>query len=151
MTRDFGFEAHQAAEDRLDQLGEALYAAEEGLDGADGADAGLFCGCQTCVVRETLEAAWPLLRQAAYEEFCREPHPEATAAVLFSIETAPGLPDDLHAFGPYPTHRNAVAVQEQILRDRDAGQNFVSEAIAQGRHVATEVLTLVNFECEGSR
>lgn len=33
---------------------------------------GPFCGCDTCVVREILHAAWPELMKAAREEVARE-------------------------------------------------------------------------------
>lgn len=74
MTRDFGLEAHQAAERRLDDLGEWNDHWEEHCgdecDCPDGPPpepemAGPFCGCQTCVVREALDAAWPILLEAA--------------------------------------------------------------------------------------
>lgn len=49
---DFGMEAQQAAEDRL----EAYF-----LDDGE-------CGCPTCIVREVLTAAWPILLEAARAE-----------------------------------------------------------------------------------
>ena len=62
---DFGYEAQQAAEKHLDACQDALYAeeSEEG-DAAELWPAELlapFCGCTTCVVREVLVAAWPIL------------------------------------------------------------------------------------------
>ena len=62
--RDYGHEAQQAAEERL----ETIWEAEESDDDSayDDIDmAGPFCGCTTCIVREVLHAAWPILREAA--------------------------------------------------------------------------------------
>jgi len=68
--RDYGYEAQQAAEKHL----EAIEAAEDAADeaGTDNVDypptAGPWDGCTTCVVRETLYAAWPILLEAARAE-----------------------------------------------------------------------------------
>jgi hypothetical protein len=71
--RDFGLEAQRAAKAHLDACDEAL---EDGL-WADGVDTlaviaspacAPFDGCQTCLIREVLFAAWPILLDAAREE-----------------------------------------------------------------------------------
>lgn len=49
---DFGADAQQAGEDRL----EAYF-----LDDGE-------CVCPTCVVREVLTAAWPILREGVFAE-----------------------------------------------------------------------------------
>lgn len=62
-------DAQHVAEARLD----ALYEHEEACQGLDPSawppypGAAPFCGCQRCVVREALDAAWPVLRRAALE------------------------------------------------------------------------------------
>lgn len=69
VVRDFALEAHQAALQHL----AACQAAEE-IEQAGGTPedwpdtAGPYCGCDTCCVRETLFAAWPLLLEAARQE-----------------------------------------------------------------------------------
>lgn len=67
--RDWGAEAHQAAIDHLDvcDAWEAYY--EEGEpEGARPAGEhpamSPYCGCQTCMVREVLSAAWPVIEEA---------------------------------------------------------------------------------------
>jgi hypothetical protein len=54
--------AHKLAQTRLDGCFSALYAVEDD-DPAIAADPSCapFCGCSTCVVRETLDAAYPKL------------------------------------------------------------------------------------------
>lgn len=71
---DWGYEAQRAAEKHLAACQEAEWGAEE-LLGAGGelADTpespacGPFCGCETCVVREVLHAAWPVFEQSQQE------------------------------------------------------------------------------------
>lgn len=70
-TRDYGYEAQQAAEKHLAAIQAAEEAAEElGDDLVNWPDtAGPWCGgCDTCMVRETLFAAWPILLEAARAE-----------------------------------------------------------------------------------
>lgn len=62
---DYGLDAQKAAEERLAELDQAL------ADNDDDA-VGLYCGCETCMIREVLEAAWPALRRAAYAEFIND-------------------------------------------------------------------------------
>lgn len=66
---DWGLKAHQAAEQHLAACLEAMYAEDESdLDTWPEDMAGPFCGCETCVIREVLHAAWPILLQAAQAE-----------------------------------------------------------------------------------
>jgi hypothetical protein len=60
-----GWAAHQAAQQHLTKVWEALYAQEEAEDGEDidSPAFGPFCGCETCVIRETLAAAWPVIEE----------------------------------------------------------------------------------------
>ena len=53
--------AQRAAEGRLMRAWEFL---NEENDGS--ALAGVFCGCETCVIREILDAAWPALYELAH-------------------------------------------------------------------------------------
>lgn len=53
--------AQKAAEARLGAATEALF--DERDTPID--LAGPYCGCDTCVVREVIDAAWPYLRQLA--------------------------------------------------------------------------------------
>lgn len=68
--RDWGFEAQQAAEKHLDLCDAHMYWEEEGeAEGEDRPEGespaiGPYCGCQTCTVRETLYAAWPIIEEA---------------------------------------------------------------------------------------
>lgn len=61
MYFDYGKEAQQAAEAHLD----AIYEYEREVGGDDSPSIGAWCGCQTCIIREVLFAAWPSLRDAA--------------------------------------------------------------------------------------
>lgn len=56
----------RAAEERLEQVQEAFWALEaDPEDEVAQAEAGLWCGgCDTCYVREVLEAAVPILLEA---------------------------------------------------------------------------------------
>jgi hypothetical protein len=69
--------AQAAAERRLAYLTAMLYVEEEGVDGdvadieaefPDERSAGPYCGCDTCIVREVLDAAWPHILELAREE-----------------------------------------------------------------------------------
>lgn len=75
LERDYGVEAQKAAEQHL----EAIYEFEETYleeypngDVMESPSVGPWCGCLTCVVRETLHAAWPSLREAARIELTLE-------------------------------------------------------------------------------
>ncbi len=69
---DHGYLAHQAAVRRLNALDDVLDAELEEYEQATASlDPPLlapYCGCQDCVVREALTAAWPHLLAAAREE-----------------------------------------------------------------------------------
>lgn len=61
--RDYGLEAQQAAEAHLEALWEAADSDDEhAMDDID--IAAPWCGCTTCIVREVLHAAWPILQEA---------------------------------------------------------------------------------------
>lgn len=64
MARDFGHEAQQAAEKRLEDI----------LHG----DESEWCGCTVCLVREVLTAAWPAI-DAYCEDDGKPPLPRAPA------------------------------------------------------------------------
>jgi len=68
MSRDYGYEAHQTAKARWQQLDEALYVDEYGGEPEWPEDlVAPYDGCEDCVVREILHAAWPILVLAAQE------------------------------------------------------------------------------------
>ncbi len=52
---DAGQAAHDAAEAHLN----AIWEAETG-EREDSPESAPFCGCQTCIIREVLHAAWPV-------------------------------------------------------------------------------------------
>jgi hypothetical protein len=64
-------EAQHAAERRL-SVANAMFVADEegGHDDADHPEwdeiSGAYCGCDTCIVREVLDAAWPHLKEIAF-------------------------------------------------------------------------------------
>lgn len=67
---DYGALAQKAAEEHLTACWEAYWAEEEceSLDELPESPAcAPFCGCETCVVREVLYAAWPIIEQATAE------------------------------------------------------------------------------------
>lgn len=66
--RDFGREAQAAAEMHLEACELSLMGEDEEPIEVDVDMAGPYCGCTTCVVRETLHAAWPILIEAARAE-----------------------------------------------------------------------------------
>lgn len=65
--------AQTAAEERLAACQEVLFGDENGIgtDVESGAS-GPFCGCDTCVVREVLDAAWPHMLELARLELLTE-------------------------------------------------------------------------------
>lgn len=72
---DYGREAHAAAEEHIQACFEALADCDE-YDASDDDDdmdvptspaLAPFCGCLTCIVRETLYAAWPLVEKQVRE------------------------------------------------------------------------------------
>lgn len=68
--RDYGLEAHQEAEKHLSACWEAYFDEEQdGLSDVEWPEtAGPFCGCDTCIVREVLHAAYPILREGILAE-----------------------------------------------------------------------------------
>lgn len=68
MTVDVGYLAHHAAERHLAACHDALWAWSEREDGEpepESPASAPFCGCDTCVVREVLYAAWPIYEEHA--------------------------------------------------------------------------------------
>ena len=74
-ARDFGAEAQQAAERRLAYCNLVLWDYGEGDEegeppppGPGEEPAGAYCGCDTCTVREILDAAWaPILEAVRFQ------------------------------------------------------------------------------------
>lgn len=58
--RDYGYEAQRAAEDRLRALDNELMDPDPNLRGPETSG---YDGCLTCMVRETLEVAWPIIEE----------------------------------------------------------------------------------------
>lgn len=66
---DWPLQAQKAAEAHLAACEEAQFAWEENADSEVESPASApFCGCNTCVVREVLFAAWPILEKWAIAE-----------------------------------------------------------------------------------
>jgi hypothetical protein len=67
----------QAAEARLAYCGEVLFAEENdeepGPPGEDQEPCAPYCGCDTCIVREVLDAAWPYMLELARLEVAERP------------------------------------------------------------------------------
>ena len=69
MSRDWGLEAHAAAEAHLDLVQQWMDYYDDGetpggRPAQDDPAAGPFCGCETCIIREVLYAAWPIIEEA---------------------------------------------------------------------------------------
>lgn len=62
---DFGPDMQTAAERHLAACWEAFYAEEEAEDDQEvpSPAIGPFCGCETCVVREVIAGAWPVIEK----------------------------------------------------------------------------------------
>lgn len=59
---DWGHAMQVAAEKHLDAVNEAFSAYEEGrTPEVEDPSWGPYCGCETCVVREVLAGAWPVI------------------------------------------------------------------------------------------
>jgi hypothetical protein len=77
---DHALAAQKAAERRLAICWEVMMASDGGdegdLDQIEGVDelAGVFCGCETCVVREVLDAAWPHLVRVLWHQTAAAPN-----------------------------------------------------------------------------
>lgn len=65
VEHDYGLAAQQAAEEHLQAIYEYEETPEWGYPEGDHPAVGPWCGCETCVVREVLHAAWPHLKAAA--------------------------------------------------------------------------------------
>ena len=65
---DWGVLAQKAAEKHLAACMEAMFAMDEGEEEVESPASATFCGCDTCIVREVLYAAWPILERWALEE-----------------------------------------------------------------------------------
>lgn len=68
VTEDLGVVAQRAAEARLRDVTDRYWAEQDGEDESawDGFDGiAPYCGCDTCLVREVLFAAWPHMLEAA--------------------------------------------------------------------------------------
>jgi hypothetical protein len=55
---------HEAAESRIRACEDYHYRADSGVPDAELGEppsSAPYCGCTTCVIRETLEAVWPIL------------------------------------------------------------------------------------------
>jgi len=64
----------RAAEAHLAKADELLWEEEQGVVSENDADlAGPYCGCQTCIVREVLWAAWPFMYRLAHHPDTVEP------------------------------------------------------------------------------
>lgn len=60
--------AQRAAERRLAAANDALWLDDEGIDTGEWPDlAGPYDGCDTCLVREVLHAAWPYMYRLAHD------------------------------------------------------------------------------------
>ena len=95
VDRDFGAEAHAAAAKHLEAIA-AAHDYEEYGDYYHDTDeapewpedmAGPWCACDTCTIRETLHAAWPILRAGAIADL-RE---QVTQWAMANELTAPPL------------------------------------------------------------
>jgi hypothetical protein len=66
--RDWGYEAQQSAEAHVDACQRWCDYFEEGepedeLPAGEDPSCGPYCGCTTCIIRETLHAAWPVIEE----------------------------------------------------------------------------------------
>jgi hypothetical protein len=72
---DWGYEAQQAAEARLALCEQWRWHYDDGDPEPEEPDPSIapYCGCDTCIVREVLAAAWPIVEQAVREELSTSP------------------------------------------------------------------------------
>lgn len=59
--RNYGEEAQRAAEAHLAACNEAMFAYEDGDESVESPAIAPYCGCDTCIVREVLFAAWSVM------------------------------------------------------------------------------------------
>ena len=64
---DWGYEAQKVAEAHLGACMESMFAEQEGEEAASPASAP-FDGCDTCITREVLHAAYPVLERGWEDE-----------------------------------------------------------------------------------
>ena len=79
---DVGALAQEAAEVRLAAIGEAEALLDDGIDVVDYPASAPWDGCEQCIVREVLDAAWPVIvgNFAGFLE--ANGHPRAAAILL---------------------------------------------------------------------
>ena len=65
--------AQRSAEERLSLATDMLFNEDDDNHPAYSVLAGPYCGCDTCVVREVLDAAWAFMRELALMEETDEP------------------------------------------------------------------------------
>jgi hypothetical protein len=66
---DVGTEIQRKAEEHLMKCQQQLFGEEEGIDADVELETfGVYCGCETCIVREVLGTAWEALVEAANSE-----------------------------------------------------------------------------------
>ena len=66
MSHELEEQAQRAAELRLIEAEQDMWESIEREDAGEHKTAGWFCGCDTCIVREVLDAAWPYLYRLAH-------------------------------------------------------------------------------------
>lgn len=80
---DYGLEAQKAAEAHLAACQEVFWELEEGeMTGEESSSpaSAPFCNCDTCIVREVLFAAWPIMERSVLEPM---------TLPLYSLDTLP--------------------------------------------------------------
>lgn len=88
MSFDVGAEAQRAAEERLVAITEAEEALDENPEAeVDYPACAPFCGCETCVVREVLDAAWPVIIGGMAAFLARNNHGAAGRLLLGEFRT----------------------------------------------------------------
>lgn len=65
--------AQRSAEERLGLAADLLFNEDDDTHPGYAFLAGPYCGCDTCTVREVLDAAWPFLKELALMEGPDEP------------------------------------------------------------------------------
>lgn len=58
---DYGNLMQAAADAHMEKVWNAFYAEEETGEEVESPAVGPFCGCETCVTREILAGAWPVI------------------------------------------------------------------------------------------
>lgn len=65
--------AQRSAEERIGLATDLLFNEDDETHPGYSFLAGPYCGCDTCIVREVLDAAWPFLKEIALMEGPDEP------------------------------------------------------------------------------